>query len=88
MHELYKDIIMELAHWQEMQEITRFIALGSFYFREMVATSLSSHCCGSMIRWSMPQLQLRSDVRSFAISKSMPWKRSVQVLRTMDQVRF
>ena len=28
----------------------------------------------------MPQLQLRSDVRSFAISKSMPWKRSVQVL--------
>ena len=70
------------TYWQEFPSfISNFLQVNGHNF------TWKSHWI-FMIRWSMPQLQLRSDVRSFAISKSMPWKRSVQVLRTMDQVRF
>ena len=38
-------------------------------------------------RWDMPQLDLRRDVRSFAMPKSMPWATSVQLLLTMEKAQ-
>lgn len=39
-------------------------------------------------RWDMPQLELRRDVRSFAMPKSMPWATSVQLLLTMEKAQW
>lgn len=75
-----------LAILREMQQVV--------VRTDEISLNSAISACGAVwwqslqLLWDMPQLELRRDVRSFAMPKSMPWATSVQLLLTMEKVQI